>query len=228
MNRYAEAIAIVERATEEKFINSILALYLGYRNIRMHATQVPKPEQEGGDVKFVKVRNDIIRHLKQREDTIVTLFLDYYGLAEWPGLDSIPMNSSPAQIEQILVSNTMNGIKELLPDIPIKHRFIPFFVVHEFETLLFSDTEILADGLNIRKERIDDVIIQFSGDLERINNSRETAPSKRLEQWFPSYKKTVTGIPIAERIGVDQMRNSVPLFDAWLKAIGNAAGSEAL
>lgn len=39
---------------------------------------------------------------------------------------------------------------------------------------------------------------------------------------------SITGIPIAERIGVDQMRNSVPLFDAWLKAIENAAGSEAL
>ncbi len=51
----------------------------------MHATQVSKPGQKGGDVKFVKVRNDIIRHLKQREDTIVTLFLDYYGLAECRG-----------------------------------------------------------------------------------------------------------------------------------------------
>ena len=86
MNRYAEAIAIVEGATEEKFINGILAPYLGYRNIGMRATQVSKPDQKGGDVKFVKVRNDIIRHLKQREDTIVTLFLDYYGLAEWPGV----------------------------------------------------------------------------------------------------------------------------------------------
>ena len=43
MNRYAEAIAIVEGDTEEKFINSILAPYLGYRNIGMHATQVSKP-----------------------------------------------------------------------------------------------------------------------------------------------------------------------------------------
>ena len=50
MNRYAEAIAIVEGATEEKFINSILAPYLGYRNIGMHATQVSKPGQKGGDV----------------------------------------------------------------------------------------------------------------------------------------------------------------------------------
>lgn len=72
MNKYVEVMAIVEGATEESFIKQVLAPYLGYKNIGMHATQVTKPGQKGGDVRFERVKNDIIRHLKQKPDTIVT------------------------------------------------------------------------------------------------------------------------------------------------------------
>lgn len=219
MNNYATVMAIVEGATEENFINTILAPYLSYKNIWMHATQISKPGQKGGDVRFDRVKNDIIRHLKQRKDTIVTLFLDFYGLAEWPGLESVSLNSSPAQIEQILCYATKLEIKGFLPDVDVEGRFMPFFIVHEFETLLFSNSAVLADGLGIKKERIDKTLKEFNGDLERINNSRETAPSKRIEKWMPSYKKTVNGIPIAAKIGVEQMRRSVPLFDEWITKI---------
>lgn len=219
MNNYATVMAIVEGATEENFINTILAPYLSYKNIWMHATQISKPGQKGGDVRFDRVKNDIMRHLKQRKDTIVTLFLDFYGLTEWPGLESVSFNSSPAQIEQILCYATKLEIKGFLPDVDVEGRFIPFFIVHEFETLLFSNSAVLADGLGIKKERIDKTLREFNGDLERINNSRETAPSKRIEKWMPSYKKTVNGIPIAAKIGVEQMRRSVPLFDEWITKI---------
>lgn len=222
MSKYIEVMTIVEGATEENFINNILAPYLGYKNIGMHATQVTKPGQKGGDVRFSRVKNDILRHLKQRSDTIVTLFLDYYGIADWPGLELIRGNESPEQIEKILNGSTMDKIKEMIPDMRIGHRFIPFFVIHEFETLLFSNPVVLAEGLGIKPESVEDTLNQFNGDLERINNSKETAPSKRLEKWMPSYKKTVTGIPIATKIGVDQMRSSVPLFDKWLTALENA------
>lgn len=226
MSRYLDVVAIVEGATEEIFIKTILAPYLGYRNIGIHATQVSKSGQKGGDVRFDRVQNDILRHLKQRADTIVTLFLDYYGIADWPGLNLIHANFTPSQIEQTLKDSTMIKIKELLPDIPIEHRFVPFFVVHEFETLLFSNPETLANGLGVSKDLIEDTINQFKGNLERINNSKETAPSKRLAKWMPTYKKTVTGIPIAKEIGVDQMRSSVPQFDKWLSLLESAANFE--
>lgn len=222
MSKYIEVVAIVEGATEENFINKILAPYLGYRNIGLHATQVSKPGQKGGNVKFDRAKNDIRTHLKQRKDTIVTLFLDYYGIADWPGKETIHGYDSPEQIEKILRESTMEKVKEMLPDMYIDHRFIPFFVIHEFETLLFCKPEVLAEGLGIATKMVEDTIKEFNGDLERINNSKETAPSKRLEKWMPSYKKTVNGIPIAEKIGIDQMRSSVPQFDKWLSALENA------
>lgn len=219
MSRYIEVMTIVEGATEEDFIRKILAPYLGIKNIGMYATQVSKPGQKGGDVRFERVKNDIVYHLKQRNDTFVALFLDYYGLTHWPGLDLINGCSSPSQIEEVLVRSTMNRIKDLLPDRQVEKRFVPFFMVHEFEALLFSDSAILARRLGIEKKHVDKTLEQFSGKPEMINNSRDTAPSKRLQAWMPAYKKTITGIPIAEEIGIDKMRLAAPLFDAWLKSL---------
>jgi hypothetical protein len=54
------------------------------------ATQITKPGQKGGDVRFERVKKDLGMHLKQRPDTYVTLFVDYYGIkSDWPSLSGI-------------------------------------------------------------------------------------------------------------------------------------------
>jgi len=82
MNNYIEVIVIVEGKTEQTFIESILAPYLGLKYIGMRATQVSKPGQKGGDVKFTRVKKDVRNHLKQRRDTYISTFVDYYGIKE--------------------------------------------------------------------------------------------------------------------------------------------------
>ena len=47
MSEYIEVPVIVEGATEEKSVRTIIAPYLGYRNIGMTTTQVLKPGQKG-------------------------------------------------------------------------------------------------------------------------------------------------------------------------------------
>ena len=64
--------------------------------------------------------------------------------------------------------------------------------------------------------KIDATLKQFSGEIEQINNSRATAPSKRIEEWMPSFKKTVNGLVIAEEIGIESMRVASPLFNDWV------------
>jgi hypothetical protein len=49
----------------------------------------------------------------------------------------------------------------------------------------------------------------------------QTAPSKRLEKLNTSFKKTTTGIKIAEIVGIPRMRKSCPLFNEWVSAIEN-------
>lgn len=221
MSDYIEIMAIVEGKTEQIFIESILAPYLGYRNIGMYATQVSKPGQKGGDVRFSRVKKDLEFHLTQRHDTYVTTMIDYYGIKEWPGLDSVPPHASPAHIAQIINDETKRMIASFFPDQHAERRFVPYISVHEFEALLFSDTEILASHLGIDSSVVAAVVKRY-GSPEAINNNAMTAPSKRLERWAPAgndFLKTTMGIAIAEAIGIEKMRDRCPLFDDWLRTI---------
>ena len=90
--------------------------------------------------------------------------------------------------------------------------------MHEFEALLFSNPEILANQLNLNLAAIEG-ILRECGMPENINNSVDTAPSKRLEKISSQFKKTVTGISIAKATGVDQMRTACPLFGQWVLSL---------
>lgn len=216
MSRYIEVIAVVEGKTEQVFIEKLLAPYLGHKNIGMRATQVSKPGSKGGDVKFSRVERDLRNHLKQRDDTYVTTFIDYYGTNEWPGLEKLDSSSEPAIIAETLNTFAKTAMLDLLPSQNVSHRYIPFVAVHEFEALLFSDATILADELNVDPQAVIN-IIEACGGPENINNSPQTAPSKRLKTLNSRFKKTTTGISIAERIGIEKIRQASPLFDDWLK-----------
>lgn len=219
MSDYIEIIAIVEGRTEQIFIERILAPYLVNKKIFMSATQISKPGQKGGDVRFTRAEKDIGLFLQQRADIYVTQFFDYYGLKEWPNLDIIT-NQNHIAIAKLLNDGAVEKIKTKYSGIDTDRRFIPYMAMHEFETLLFSDETILAIALNIDVNKIK-TIVQMSGEPEKINNSRETAPSKRLNSLKPygKFKKTTEGIAIAEQIGIDKMRERCPLFNEWLNSI---------
>ncbi|MBV1959356.1 MAG: DUF4276 family protein [Pseudomonadales bacterium] len=217
MNSCIDVVAIVEGKTEQIFVESILAPYLAKKMIFMVATQVTKPGQKGGDVRFSRVTKDIGSHLKQRPDTYVTTFVDYYGTKEWPGIDSVVPNLEPDQIAKYVNEATQEQVNTLFAEQQAERRFIPYMAIHEFEALLFSDGELLAAGLGIDEAEISAVLAQYS-EPEAINNSAQTAPSKRLDGWSKTKKfpKTSLGIAIAGRIGIPQMRESCSVFNAWI------------
>jgi len=72
--------------------------------------------------------------------------------------------------------------------------------------------------LNVEKDVVGTIINQF-GDPEKINNSWETAPSKRLEKLYSRNKKITTGIKAAKDIGISKMRKECKVFDSWLKQL---------
>ncbi|ARU58207.1 ATPase [Oleiphilus messinensis] len=218
MSDYIEVIAIVEGKTEQVFVEQLLAPYLAEKKIYMNATQVSKPGEKGGDVRFVRVKRDLGLHLKQRADTYVTTLIDYYGTKEWPGLETLALNLLPSQIAQHLNDAVQQEVNDLFPEQRPADRFIPFMALHEFEALLFSDAEILSSELNIAEREVT-AVLEECGEPEAINNSPETAPSKRLNKWSPHEKfaKTTTGIAIAQQIGIPKMREKCPLFNTWLE-----------
>lgn len=219
MNKYVEVMAIVEGRTEQTFIQRVLAPYLEKKNIFISATQISKSGDKGGDVKFSRVQRDIGNFLKLRKDIYVTVVVDYYGLKEWPNLDNVAKKSH-RDIARLLNESASQHVKQAFSQIQVDNRFIPYMTMHEFEALLFSDIQILADALEVEVKQVEE-IIKECGEPEKINNSPETAPSKRLDKLkkHGKFRKTSEGIDIAEKIGIDTIRQSCPLFDDWLKRL---------
>lgn len=219
MSSFIEIVVLVEGKTEQIFIQSIVAPYLAGQNIFMTPIIVSKPGQKGGDVKFARVKNDIELHLKQRSDTFLTLFIDYYGIkSDWPGLADAKKQSLPGEKAEKINAATKERVCQLFADYRVERRFIPFVAMHEFEAVLFSDPPILADQLGIRQSDIDK-ILKACGEPENIDDSPATAPSKRLEGLSMRFKKTSTGIAVAKAIGLDKIRAQCPLLNRWLNQI---------
>jgi len=224
MSDYAEIVVIVEGPTERTFIADMVVPYLADRNIFMTPIIVSKPGQKGGDVKFARVKNDINLHLKQRPDTYLTLFVDFYGIKkDWPGLEEAKRQTTPGNKARIINQATKQKVEELFEREGANWRFIPYISMHEFEALLFSEPEILSRSLHVSQEEIDEIITQC-GEPENIDDSSTTAPSKRLEKLYERYKKTSTGIAIAKAIGLPTMREKCLLFNNWLTTVETLRG----
>ncbi len=215
MNDYLDVIVLVEGQTESIFVKNILAPYLGRKNIGMTPIVVSKPGQNGGDIRFDRVRNDIEKHLKQRSDTYLTLLIDFYGIKRWPDYDAAKMQETAWQKARAFLESTKYHLINELPDLNVQQRFIPYVSMHEFEALLFSDVDILSQSLGISAENVEAVLTEC-GSAENINDTPETIPSRRIEHLNSHFKKTSSGIAIAEKIGIEAMRKACPIFNDWL------------
>ncbi|MDX8404707.1 MAG: DUF4276 family protein [Mariprofundus sp.] len=219
MSDYIEIVALVEGDTEKKFISALIAPYLAGKHVYMTPIVLSKPGQKGGDVKFSRAINDIGSHLKQRSDTYLTLFVDYYGIRnDWPGLAEAKQQSLPEKKSETFNQATKAKVIELFADYRPDRRFVPYVAMHEFEALLFSHPQILADQLHVDVSVIEEILTEC-GEPEKINDSPHTAPSKRISALSTRFKKTSTGIATARAIGLDCMRRACPLFNDWLNAI---------
>jgi hypothetical protein len=221
MTNYINGVIIVEGKTEYEFAKQLLYPYLANKNIFITPTQASKPGQKGGDIRFHRVKKDIKIHLQNPKNNFVTTMIDYYGTKDWPGLKQITKQHTPQQITSILSTATN---KELLQDIPeyelkVKQRFIFYMSMHEFEALLFSNPQILADKLKINIKKTTKIVRQYKTP-EAINNHPNTAPSKILARLSKgNFSKIVVGIDIAKAIGIEAMREQCPLFNAWLQKL---------
>ena len=213
-------MALVEGKTELLFAQSILAPHLAERGIDFAPIILGK----GGDVRFQRAVHDMGAHFKQRPDTYLTLIVDYYGIHPgWPGVQAAKGKSTPAQKAEAVNRATYDEVVHRFGEWRADRRFIPYVSMHELEALWFSDPPVLAEKLGILTSRVDAVLSQC-GEPENINDSPETAPSKRLERWSGYFSKTRTGIAIARSTGLEKMRARCPIFDAWVTRIEGLKG----
>ncbi|CAM2069238.1 DUF4276 domain-containing protein [Sulfidibacter corallicola] len=215
-----EVYLLVEGQTERTFARESLAPALASQGVYLHPTLVGTPGHKGGDVRFERARKDIARLLKQRNDTFVTTMLDFFRIdPKWPGRERISdlakagTKLDPGRKAEIIEAETRAVLEDSLPRYGVGRRFIPYFAMHEFEALLFSDPAILSEITEIDERKIRKALSQFETP-EHINEAK--GPSKYLMAWLPGYKKVAMGNRIAAAIGMATMRDRCPHFHAWL------------
>lgn len=217
MNR---VLALVEGRTEQSFIQQVLAPHLGSRGVGLSATLIGKPGHKGGVRRYAKIQRDFLAALKQDQDRYCTTMFDYYGLpGDWPGASEAkesPAGEAASHIERSL----LESIREAMGASFQADRFVPYVQMHEFEALLFSDCDILAEVIG-QPGAADDLrtIVEECGEPEQIDDGHESAPSKRIVRLAPTYQKVLHGTIAAKRIGLTVIRKRCPHFDQWLQRL---------
>ena len=212
--------------TEEQFVNEMLAPHLqdrGYSSVSArHVGNARQRGQRGGVKPWPEVRKAIVNHLRKDPGSIATTMVDYYGLPRigpkaWPGREDasrVVLQTKPEVVEKALLGDVVRTMGANFDS----SRFIPFVTMHEFEALLFSDCERFALGIGNPKmtDPLQAIRDAFSTP-EEIDDSPDTAPSKRVLALIPGYQKPLMGTLAALEIGLAAMRAESPHFDMWLK-----------
>jgi hypothetical protein len=217
----------VEGQTEEAFVNEFLGEHLrasGYQDVRVRLAGNPR-RQRGGIRPWQGFKRDILAHLTQDRGAIHTTMVDYYGLPQdWPGREEAPgKGDSSAKAECVEAALLADIGNEMGPRFNARH-FVPFVVMHEFEALLFSNPDRFAQGIGRRDLAVEFLAIRQAFESpEDINDSVETAPSKRILRLFPGYQKPLYGPLAAMEIGLPTIRRECSHFNSWLKRLESLA-----
>jgi hypothetical protein len=220
---------IVEGSSEEVFVNDVLVKhfaamnkFVSVRKIETGWDRLNNKPAKGGLLKYIKLRNDILRWIQSdrgKANTWYTTFVDLYAFPK----DS----ESPYTPQLQTIVNPYQKITALEAAIgqDINHpNFIPYVQLHEFEALLMVEPDRLIGmypdgqtGINRLKRDIQGM------NPEEINETPQTAPSKRIIQHLPDYEgqKAQVGPMVAEDIGLNLLREKCPHFDEWITKLEN-------
>ncbi len=192
----------VEGLTEELFVKRLLQPHFGELGIYL------TPISIGGNVSIDRVGGELERLLYSFN--YVTTFFDFYGFKRKH------VEETKASLEARIEAS----VKESYRD-----RLIPYVQMYEFEGLLFSAPEVMAEVLHSVKleQWALSVLADFDDNPEKINNSPTTSPSKRLLSQV-RYLKTTHGPEIVVETGMKRLREKCRGLNDWLTRL-EALGS---
>lgn len=162
------------------------------------------------------VRKFICNTIKGRQGKNVyfTTLFDLYALPkDFPGKDANvrnPANPTPYVL----------ALEEAFRLDIDYHQFIPNLLLHEYETMLFADPDAFQRSFENRMAEIQQLkqIAASVPSIEYLNDSKNSAPSKRIIDLIPEYdgRKSSAGPDIAEYIGLPNIRAKCPHVHSWL------------
>jgi hypothetical protein len=220
---------LVEGPTEEQFAKGVLGPHLQAQGISIYPLIVAtrcahhgRKQRGGGD--WDKWRKDLMRLTKGQPgaDVRFTTMFDLYGLpGEFPGLAEHRAVGDTRRRAELLEGALAADIDDW--------RLIAYLQRHEFEALVLAGLDALKEVLDVRDHPSVVVLQQLVASVppEDVNDGTDTAPSKRLEESIPSYRKTVHGPLAVEATGLAKLRATCPRFNAWItKLEGLSAGEQ--
>lgn len=223
---------IVEGQTEELFVKNVLSFHFAPFGIVVDAGLVTtrKDRQHGRKYKgglgrnYAKTKREIENWLKSDSTTEVrfTTMFDFYALPEdFPGFEEARRQALPRDKAECIEVALRRDIAD--------DRFIPHIQLHEFEALLLSAPERFIDRYPESPKEVEALCRECEAfeTPEDINEGETTAPSKRISKHLPAYasRKTSDGPTIAERIGLDVLRDRCPHFNDWITRLEQLAES---
>lgn len=184
---------ICEGKTELYFVKNVLAPYF----YNLYEIQL-LPNDLNGRVTVDKV----VKYIKRAKTKVITSLIDYYGF----------INPNELTVEELT-----KEIKEHFET----NSVIPYIQMHEIEALWFSNIDKIIEKMNADKKQTEELnrIVNKYSNPEEINNSKETAPSKRLEKIFLGYDKIIDGLNIAKEIDMNTFMAKCPRFSAWINDV---------
>lgn len=223
---------LCEGQTEQGFVEEVLRPYLqahgatGVKSILI--TTNKKKNARGGMLSYNQAVTDLelLRKMKpdkEYERHIFTTMFDLYALPDdFPGYEAAKVLDDPYKRVAALETDFAKAINE--------ERFIPYIQLHEFEALLFCGIEHLAKRYPGCEKRCGQLKndLEKTGNPELINNSPETAPSKRIikaiegdKKQHYNYNKPATGKDVTKSIGIDELRAQCKHFNEWIEKLIN-------
>lgn len=225
---FKQVAVVVEGQCERDFLQSVVAPMLGSKNIFLTAAVIGKPGHKGGNVTFERLLTDVNKFFSQGNCHAVSMMIDYFRLhPQWPGLPQLTQRMQAGasltlqEKAQVLNTATLQAVQQALPQVKdIEQRFIPYIQMHEYEALLFSEQQRLAQCLGIEESKIQHVLAQYETP-EHINTNPQRAPAEQIKNLINSrkYRKRRDGIDIAQKIGLSAMRQQCWLFNAWVEQL---------
>ncbi|MDY0221822.1 MAG: DUF4276 family protein [Desulfobacterium sp.] len=211
---------ICEGHTEEMFVNELLVTPFSLKGILLLPAKIGRPGHKGGNVNYQRLLVDIRQRLLNDSSCYCTTLLDYYGLpTAFPGKTEAESFLNSREKFRRVVESLSGEVTKALGQ-GAGRRFIPYIQMYEFEALLFSHPQVLADSLQQSglAESFAQIRQQFATP-EEINDNPQTAPGKRIEKLYRAYDKPVHPLLAAREIGLETICQECHLFSDWLKGL---------
>jgi hypothetical protein len=169
---------------------------------------------KGGGMVWKHYQDDLRRLLGATNYRCVSILVDFYAYPRnGPGVECCSRPHQPRKCAELR--------SQAMADAIGNPRFVPHVVLHEFETWVIAAAvgagSVLGDVAIAKALQAE--AHSVGGDVELLNDSRQTAPSKRVLRCWPDYDKVTDGIEVIREAGLGTVMGRCPGLEVWVRQL---------